>query len=136
MEEELRHDRTNTRREGLDEGYQGSGDVQEHFTRMREQIQAQRARQDTLAREDEETVYDQMETRLKEVRGGGPGSRKRPRQTIEADEARDARGDQCYMAEADKRGQRGAKLAERPKDAQGNLLNRLGTDGKPLHELL
>ena len=31
--------------------------------------------------EDEETLYDQMETRLKEVLVGGPGSWKRPRQT-------------------------------------------------------
>ena len=56
--------------------------------------------------EDEETLYDQMGARLMEVLGGEPGT---PRHGIETDEVRNTRGDQCHVAEADRRGPPGGK---------------------------
>ena len=80
----------------------------------------------------EETLHEKMETRLKEVLGGGLGTRKTCH--------RDGRGAECTRRSMPHgegrqtgaaRGEMGDK-AERPRDEHENLMNRLGRDGKPL----
>ena len=89
-----------------------------------------------LDHEREEEMYDQIETQILEVMGGGPGRRTTSRGLTRREVMSNATDESCHATEDSRREQgppnRKRWEMERQSDGDGKLMNRAGPDGKPM----